>query len=153
MLGCDRDTASKYLGYTTSHLEKQLAEDIEFLRKTLKAEGAAELHQMKNLHNATKDAKQWRASVWWLERRAPSRFGRRSALAITAPEWSRFLAVIADAIVAEVSSEADRQQLIARIAQLVDVVDDPSKDVLAKTLDEQDGAFDESLSDAPEDIA
>lgn len=124
MIGCDRDTASKYLGFTTQQLDEILQENAEFMRQALKAEGAAEFHQMKNLHEATKDAKQWRASVWWLERRAPARFARRAANAITATEWNSFLTAIVDAIVAEVTSEADRQRLIARIARLSDFSED-----------------------------
>lgn len=120
MIGCDRDTASKYLGFTAPQIESLLQSDGEFMRQALKAEGAAELHQMKNLHDATKDSKQWRASVWWLERRAPARFARRAANAITASEWNSFLTAIVDAIVAEVTCEADRQRLIARIARLAD---------------------------------
>ena len=143
MLGCDRDTASKYLGYTASQMEQHLAANAEFLRKALKAEGAAELHQMKNLHDATKDSKQWRASVWWLERRAPARFGRRPTGAITMTEWTRFLAVVADAITVEVTNEGDRQRLISRLAQLVSKT--PSTDKIATSVESIDGDDDEEF--------
>ena len=133
MIGCDRETASKYLGFTAQQVESLLQCDSAFMQQALKAEGAAELHQMKNLHDATKDSKQWRASVWWLERRAPARFARRTANAITASEWNSFLTAIVDAILAEVTNEADRQRLIARIACLTD---DGKADASTTTVEE-----------------
>ena len=122
LVGCDRETASKYLGCTPTQLRDELKRNPEFSRQLLRAEGSAEFHQMRNLHEATKDGKQWRASVWWLERLAPGRFARRAANAITEAEWQQFLESLADAIMSEITNEADRRRLLACLARMAQAV-------------------------------
>jgi hypothetical protein len=123
MVGCDRETAGNYLGFSHSQLRHELQRDGEFLRQVLQAEAAAEFHQIRNLHEATKDSKQWRASVWWLERKIPERFARRAANAVSATEWRQFLDTLAEMIVMEISSEADRQRLLARLSEIAEEVE------------------------------
>jgi len=123
MMGCDRETAGNYLGFTLLQLRDEVKREPEFLQQVLRAEAAAEFHQIRNLHEATKDSKQWRASVWWLERKIPERFARRAANAITAAEWQQFLETLADMIVSEITCEADRQKLLTRLSQIAQEVD------------------------------
>ncbi len=134
LVGCDRETASKYLGCTPTQLRDELKRNPEFSRQVLRAEGSAEFHQICNLHEATKDSKQWRASVWWLERKAPGRYARRVANAITEAEWQQFLESLADAIVTEITNEADRRRLLAYLARMAqaahtDLAKDPRDSV------------------------
>ena len=49
--------------------------DAEFVANVRRAEASVELSHMRNVQQAAKDKKDWRASVWWLERRSPERFG------------------------------------------------------------------------------
>lgn len=123
MVGCDRETAGNYLGFSPSQLRNELQQDGDLLREVLRAEAAAVFHQIRNLHEATKDSKQWRASVWWLERRIPERFARRAANAISTTEWHQFLETLAEMVVTEISSEEDRQRLLARLSEIAEEVD------------------------------
>jgi len=120
-LGCDRETASKYLGWTASHLRQELHRSSDFAIQVLRAEASAEFHQIHNVHEATKEAKNWRASVWWLERMAPERFAKRSTNVVTETEWQEFLEALAEAVVSEIADDADRNRLLNRLAQMADV--------------------------------
>jgi hypothetical protein len=117
-MGCDWETTAKYLGFTPVQLRGETKRDEAFRREVLRCEAAADLHQIKNLHEASKDPKNWRTSVWWLERTSPVRFAKRPAMAITHSEWKQFLATIANAITEEVRAEADSRRLQMRLAQM-----------------------------------
>ena len=71
--GCDRATASAYVGLTLEAWDQVLAADAEFTRQILRAEANARLTHMRNVYRAAGDAKNWRTSVWWLERYGPQR--------------------------------------------------------------------------------
>ena len=57
--------------------------DADFAAEVRRAEAPVELSHMRNVQNAAQDGKNWRASVWWLERRSPERFGPRGAGTVT----------------------------------------------------------------------
>src|SRR5438128_2011358 len=86
-LGCDRITARNYLAVSAEQLRAELQRNAEFARQLARAEAAAELQHMRNVHQASQADKNWRTSVWWLERRAPERFGRRDPRCLTPAEW------------------------------------------------------------------
>src|SRR5687767_4056742 len=68
-LGCPRSTAAKYVGLSGEQLEALLRADEQLTREVLRAEAEAEVRHMGNVHKASKDEKNWRTSVWWLEQR------------------------------------------------------------------------------------
>lgn len=117
-IGCDRETASKYLGCTQRQLQRTLQQDSQFAKKLARAEATPEFIHMRNLHNAAKDEKHWRVSVWWLERCAPERYARRSPDAISAAQLRQIIKQLADAIAGEVSNGDDRQRLLTRLASI-----------------------------------
>ena len=47
-LGCDRETAGKYLGWTPAQLRSELKNKTDFSREVLRAEGAAEFHHLRS---------------------------------------------------------------------------------------------------------
>jgi hypothetical protein len=143
LVGCDRETAGNYLGFSPAQLRDEVKRDPDFFRQMLRAEASAEFHQIRNLHEATKDSKQWRASVWWLERKVPERFARRAANAITESEWRQFLETLADLITSEIASEADRQRLLSRLSQIAQEVD---ADLAGSQIDAADATADEGDS-------
>jgi hypothetical protein len=67
-LGCPSATAGKYVGLTREQLEALLLRDEDLSRAVLRAEAEAEVRHMGNVHKAAGDEKNWRTSVWWLER-------------------------------------------------------------------------------------
>ncbi len=117
-VGCDRETACKYLSCTPAQLYQELKQDNQFAAKLLQGEAASELNHMRNLHNAAKDEKHWRASVWWLERRSPDRFGRRAAGAISQDTLRKVIEQFAEVVVTEISTVKDRQKVLKKLAEI-----------------------------------
>ncbi len=132
LIGCDRETASKYLGCTSSQLQSALQQDPQFAKQLARAEATPEFIHMRNLHNAAKDEKHWRVSVWWLERCAPERYARRNPDAISESQLRQIIKQLADAIAGEVASQDDRQRLLTRLSKIACAVED---DLLLETED------------------
>lgn len=127
-IGCDRETACNYLGKTAAELRLEIRNDAEFGKQLLRAEATPEFNHMRNLYQAAKDAKHWRASVWWLERRAPERYARRLPDSLTTNELCRFVEELAEAILSEVNNDQDRRRLLARLIELTDNVQEGTFD-------------------------
>jgi len=117
-LGCDHETACKYLGWSTVRLRRELRLNTSFVKQLARAEATPEINHMRNLRNAAQDEKHWRTSVWWLERRAPERYGRRSPEVITTDQLQQVIEQLADVIVDEVSSQAERKLLLIRFSEI-----------------------------------
>ncbi|TWU30218.1 hypothetical protein [Bythopirellula polymerisocia] len=118
-VGCDREMAAKVLGWTAEKLRKALESDTEFANELLQAEGQAEFHHMRVLHNAAKDEKHWRVAAWWLERRAKRRYGRRSQRDLTDTQLEDFIENLARIIQSEVTQDEDRQRLLEKMAEFL----------------------------------
>ncbi len=119
-IGCDRETACKYLGFTFSQLRNELHDDPEFETQMYRAEATPEFNHMRNLNQAAKDEKHWRASVWWMERMSPERFARRAPNAVTMVQLKTFIEELADLIIAEIPDEDQRMRLLERLSQMTD---------------------------------
>lgn len=115
LLGCDRTTARNFLGLAPAQLREALAGDDGLAVLVARAEAAAELHHMRNVHGAAKDEKNWRASVWWLERRSPERFARRDAASWSPSELAEVLEELAAEIVAEIDDPDVRRRMVDRL--------------------------------------
>jgi hypothetical protein len=118
-VGCDRQTAVDFVGCSLRDLHRAMERDSEFASNIRRNEAGAELSHMRNVQTAAKDAKNWRASVWWLERRSPERYGPRGAGAVTARQLKAFIGMVVDILAVEVRDPADRQRLCARLQRLV----------------------------------
>jgi hypothetical protein len=116
--GCDRDTAAGVVECLVVDIGRAIADDPQFAIKVRRAEATAELRHMQNILNATKDGKYWRASVWWLERRAPERFGRRAAGTITSQQLNEAVAAWHDLLQREFATPDDEQRITACINEI-----------------------------------
>ncbi len=135
-IGCDRETASKYLACVPQQLQHALKHDPQFAKQLARAEATPEFSHMRNLHNAAKDEKHWRASVWWLERCAPHRYARRAPEAVSVVQLKKIIQELADAIAGEVASQNDRQRLLSRLTEIACTVqDDPSQETEERSHD------------------
>lgn len=114
-IGCDPTTAAQYVGASTEAITAAIAADTDFAEAMTRAEATAEMTHMRNVQQAAKEDKNWRASVWWLERRLPDRYARRDKNAVGPSELRDFLIAVAEAIADEVGSEDDRQRLLDRL--------------------------------------
>ncbi|MEN0109737.1 MAG: hypothetical protein AAF805_03345 [Planctomycetota bacterium] len=124
-VGCDRETIAAYIGCHAEDLAAECREDERFAAALRRAEAGCELAHMRNIQQAARDERHWRASVWWLERRLPERYARREAGAVSRRELARFLSNVASGIAASVVSEEERRRVIDAIAELHDQLRDP----------------------------
>jgi hypothetical protein len=155
-VGCDRETAANIVGCSLGDIRRAMQVDAEFALRIRRAEATTELNHMQNVKEAAKDVKNWRASVWWLERHSPERFGKRGAGQITSRQLRAFTAIIADILVDPTASVDERKRLQGKLKQLSDAVDqllrdeqcaDVSAISFAGPRSSEPSEFDESLGD------
>jgi hypothetical protein len=123
-VGCDRETAANFVGCSQTDIIRAMRSDPEFARTVRRTEAAAELSHMRTVHNAAKDEKNWRASVWWLERRSPERFGSRSAGTVTARHLKAFLTILGEGLNSDIHDAADHERVMSRFKEYQTLVDD-----------------------------
>jgi hypothetical protein len=112
-VGCDRETAANFVGCTVAEIGRTMKQDPAFAANVRRTEAATELAHMRNVQQAAKDPKNWRASVWWLERHSPERFGRRGAGQVTVRQLETFMETITGILSNEIPNDDDRQRVIA----------------------------------------
>lgn len=110
-VGCDRDTAAGIAECSVVDIGRAIADLPQFALRVRRAEANAELRHMKNILDATKDGKYWRASVWWLERHSPERFARRPAGAITPHQFKQAVVAWSEILQQEFDSPVDQQRI------------------------------------------
>jgi hypothetical protein len=115
-VGCDRETAANYVGCTTADIGRTMRQDPAFAANVHRTEAGCELGHMQTVKEAAKEAKNWRASVWWMERHAPERFGPRGAGVVTIRQLDEFLNVLTDLISEEVDCDDIQRRILARMA-------------------------------------
>jgi len=152
-MGCDRETAYKYLGVTAAELRNELEQDQNFKKQLLRAEATSEFHHMRNMHNATKDEKHWRASVWWLERRSPERYARRAPDAVTEAQLRQIIEALADAIAGEVANHEDRHRLLERLTQVAQRLQDDLFQSVGKNQCEKPAIAEQTFDNEPTELS
>ena len=73
-VGCSRRTAARYVNCTQKAINDLARSNPEFAEKLRRAEANLEIESLKNVFNAAKQEKNWRASAWGLERKSPQEF-------------------------------------------------------------------------------
>src|SRR5688500_12994463 len=68
-LGNTRETAAHVVRLTDEELLAEIECDPQLERDLRQAEATAEVQHMRTINKASQDEKNWRSSVWWLERR------------------------------------------------------------------------------------
>jgi hypothetical protein len=144
-VGCDWHTAANFTGCSLAAIRRAMRLDPQFATSLRRAEAGAELTHMRTIQKAAEDPKNWRTSVWWLERHAPERFGPRSAGAVTARQLKAYIAILAEVISNGSEGPMDRDTIIARLKSFAESVDQLMRD--ERMLDGQ--AFDALLADPP----
>jgi hypothetical protein len=133
--GCDRSTACKLVGITVEQLEVQMQRDAALRREVLTAEARPEVHHMTNILKASKDEKNWRSSIWWIERR-----DEQQECSADSPGWSTPAVVcaalerLAELIVAEIPDLDHRRAVLTRLLDVeagsaIDATDSSSSDI------------------------
>jgi hypothetical protein len=145
-VGCDWTTASNIVGCSLADIRRAMQHDAEFATSVRRCEAGAELGHMRTVHEAAKDAKNWRASVWWLERRAPDRFGPRRAGVVTQRQLKAYIGILADVVAGEQRSGASRAEILGRLKAFAESVDQLLKNerMLEEEAEVLSGGFDDS---------
>jgi hypothetical protein len=156
-VGCDRETAANFIGCSLVDFAEAMKRDSEFAASVRKTEAAVELAHMRTVQQAAKEEKNWRASVWWLERRSPERFGSRGAGTVTTKHLKAFLNVAGAVLNAEIQDPADRERVMNRLTELYALVDDITRDDWQNVADADDlstaneSGIDDNLALTPSD--
>jgi hypothetical protein len=109
--GCDRSTAGRLLGFRPVEWERIVAADDVLAAELAKAEADAEVHHMTCVHNAAKEPKNFRGSIWWLERMRPEVYHRRDPDTFTTDDLGQFI----EALFADERDEAIRRRILDRL--------------------------------------
>ncbi len=152
-VGCDRETAANYIGCSLADLVRAMRQDAEFGASVRRTEAATELSHMRTVQNAAKDEKNWRASVWWLERRSPERYGSRSAGAVTTRHLKAYLTIVGESLHNDIRNAEDRERVMARFKQFQTLVDDMTDDVCGTALNlDEDSSSIEQFAEYNDDL-
>jgi hypothetical protein len=117
--GCDRRTACKLVDVSLDELSARMESDAELRREVLAAEASPEVRHMGNISKAGEEAKQWRASAWWIERRDAQQAAADEADASPTPgAVAAALRQMAELIVAEIPDRDRRQTVLARLLEI-----------------------------------
>jgi hypothetical protein len=122
-VGCDRETAANFVGCRAADISRAMLRDHAFAAQVRRTEAGCELGHMRTVQEATKEVKNWRASVWWMERRAPERFGPRAVGQVTLRQLDEFLNVVADIVCDEIECRDDQQRVIVRMGEAIRELD------------------------------
>jgi hypothetical protein len=154
-VGCDRQTAADYIGCSLADIRSVMQHDSAFAKEVRRSEAEVEFNHMRNVQAIARDKKEWRASVWWLERRSPERFGRRTAGVVTARQLKTYIAVLSDLLHDVVPDFKERQAAVDQLNALADDVDKILRDdqfMLGDLLEDSEcAASDESAESESDD--
>lgn len=156
-IGGDRTMAAGYAGVTVHELRCAMRRDARLAIDIRGAEAAAEIGHMRRLEEASRNEKNWRISMWWLERVAADRFGRRPARTVSKSQIDGLFDEILVGLAEDIRSPGDRERMLRRIGRLaglehgdaVDTDHDTSLEACDETLADtkQNGRIDPTSSE------
>jgi hypothetical protein len=117
-VGCNRQTAARYVGCHPSTIRRTALSDKKFRRAIRHAESKHEILHLTHINTAAKEGRYWRAAAWALERKYPARYGHREPHMFTIEQVSQVLAQFADVMLEEVPKAAHRKRILARLTDL-----------------------------------
>jgi hypothetical protein len=111
-VGCSQVMAARYAGCAPSTILRTAERDPKFAERLRQAKCNAEIVLIKNIRDAAKKDRYWRAAAWALERGFPDKYARRGPDVITAEQLARLLAQFAEMIVEQVPPAKYRKKII-----------------------------------------
>jgi transposase len=124
-VGGTRALAARLVGCSTSTIYRAARRDPDFKQQLRQAKGHMEVLQLKYIADAGQSKSNWRAAAWLLERKFPSRYGRRSPDVATVEQISRVLVSFAELIAAEIPDAGLRQQILNRLKEVAQHLETP----------------------------
>lgn len=119
-MGGTRATAAHFVGCPLSTLLRAEQADADFATELRKAEGRAEMLQLKNIAEVARERQDWRASAWMLERRYPERYLRRRPDSARLKWLTDTLNLFVELIVAEIDDRPLRERILQRLQEVVE---------------------------------
>jgi len=117
-VGGNRQVAAHYVGCHPCTIYRTALRDPEFGRALSQAETRHEISHLNNINCAAKEAKYWRAAAWMLERKYPTRYGKRKPTALSAEQLATVLSQFADILVEELPDPEIRQRIMKRVGAI-----------------------------------
>jgi hypothetical protein len=114
-IGCDLSTAARVVGRSPAEVKALLGEDKTFLRDVEKYGSLFEGKHLKHLDKAAEDKKNYRVSMWLLERLRPDKYEKQRPRTIKESQLMPLLKSMAEMLVDGVEDEAAREALFDRV--------------------------------------
>lgn len=114
-VGCSRRTAARYVNCTQKAIDELAQANPDFAEKLRKAEANLEIESIKNMFNAAKQEKNWRASAWLLERKSPEEFQKKKPDVIPAGLLDTLLNRIVTLLIEECPAAVQRKGLLKKL--------------------------------------
>ncbi len=114
-VGCSRRTAARYVNCTQKAIDELAQKDPGFAEKLRRAEATMEIESIKNMFNAAKQEKNWRASAWLLERKSPQEFLKKKPDVIPAGLLDTLLNRIVTLLIEECPAAVQRKGLLKKL--------------------------------------
>lgn len=111
-MGCSRRLAAEYVGCAARTIRRQAQRDAAFRERLAKAEAHQEMAHVKHVSEAAKEAKNWRAAAWLLERRYPERYAAPTARRLAARRVEEALDDVAEILRSVLTDEAARREVM-----------------------------------------
>lgn len=115
--GGDRITVCEFVGVTPLQLQLEMKRDPTFAESVARAEARVELTQMSKVLKAANDEKNWRTSVWWLERRSRQR--ERLHQSHSEEALVELIDAVARALAEELSDHDQVRRIIERLFDII----------------------------------
>lgn len=114
-VGCSRRTAARYVNCTQKAIDELARTNPDFAEKLRRAEANLEIESIKNMFNAAKQEKNWRASAWVLERKSPEEFLKKKPDVIPAGLLDTLLNRIVTLLIEECPAAVQRKGLLKKL--------------------------------------
>ncbi|MBR0236649.1 MAG: hypothetical protein IJQ39_01020 [Thermoguttaceae bacterium] len=114
-VGCSRRTAARYVNCTQKAIDELAQTNPDFAEKLRRAEANLEIESIKNMFNAAKQEKNWRASAWLLERKSPQEFLKKKPDVIPAGLLDTLLNRIVTLLIEECPAAVQRKGLLKKL--------------------------------------
>jgi hypothetical protein len=89
--------------------------------------------------------------VWWLERRAPDRFGPRRAGVVTSRQLKAYVGILADVVAGEKRAGTSREEILGRLKAFAESVDQLLKN--ERMLEEETELLSDRIDDSEDATA
>lgn len=111
--GCPRDGALPVVGVTKRDFRRALIADPSLETELASGETRVELLLLRNVQEAARDPRNWRASTWYLERTNPDRYGRVRPRSVRVSKLIEFFDNLVHQLNQTVPDDRSRNALVA----------------------------------------